>query len=244
MMRTSDPLERLRAVNPVPPATVERLRPDADLFRAIVSERPVERRPAPRRRRVLVPGLVVSSLLGGAVAYAVLRDGVPKPQTVACYAEADLEAHTATKSVGSEGPLAACAEVWRRGDLGSGGTVPPLVECVLPTGVVGVFPARAGTDVCAGVVPRDPTTSAPPPTLAEVNDRFLAFRDAVLPRFLETACMDPRAGSDLVRAELDRVGLADWRVRSGDFSPDRPCATLSFRPEAQEVVLTPSTPRR
>ncbi len=242
MMHTSDPLERLRAANPVPPEAMEALRPDPVLFRAVTSGAPASRR-ARRRSRILVAVLATTSVLGGAVAYGLLRDGVPKPQNVACYEQADLEARTDVVSVGDDGPIAACAELWQRGTLGPGGQVPPLVECVLETGVVGVFPASAGDDVCRRLVAPGATTTSPPPTLADVNDRFLAFRDAVLPTFRESPCVERAAATRLVRTELDRAGLSDWQIRAGEFSAERPCATLSFRPENREIVLTPAPPR-
>lgn len=245
MIHTSDPLERLRAANPVPPSTVERLRPDPMLFRAVTTGELDVRRPVRRRLRLLAPALAVTSTLGGAVAYGVLRDSPPKPQTVACYAQAHLDADTRVVGVGREGALAACGELWRRGVLGAGGQVPPLVECVLPTGVAGVFPAAPGQDVCRSLVtaPEEPTT-VPPPTVADATERFRMFREAVLPRFVDAACVEAGPATDIVRRQLDRAGLADWRIRAGDFSPERPCATLSFRPENREVVLSPSTPRR
>ena len=245
MIHTIDPLERLRRAIPVPPSTVARLRADATLFHAVTTGQLDVRRPVRRRLRLVVPALAITSTLGGAMAYGVLRDTPPKPQTVACYAQADLEADTRVVGVGREGALAACAELWRRGALGAGGQVPSLIECVLPTAVAGVFPAAPGQDVCRSLVtaPEAPTTG-PPPTVADVTERFRMFREAVLPRFVDAACVEAGPATDIVRRELDRAGLADWRIRAGDFSPDRPCATLSFRPENREVVLSPSTPRR
>jgi hypothetical protein len=162
-------------------------------------------------------------------------------------------------TVEAAGPIEACADVWRRGAFGGGTQVPPLVACVLPTGVAGVFPATAGTDVCTALnlVPITPTTSppapttpapgpapAPPPPAADLNTRILNFRDAVLGQFLDAPCMAPATGADIVRRELDRAGLGDWTVVSGAFTADRPCATLSLRPEERQVLLVPATPRR
>ena len=256
MIPTSGPLERLRAANPVPAATVAPVRPDPVLFRAIVSgeleERPpVRPRPARRRLRLVAPALAVTGLLGGAVAYGLLREPAPKPQTTGCYERADLEARTEIVGVGAEGPLAACAELWQQGVLGPGGEVPALTECVLSTGVVGVFPARtSGQDVCSSLVNptttgiTSPATTIAPPTV-DVNERFRLFREAVLPRFVDAACVEPGAATDIVRRELDRAGLGDWRIASaGPFTADRPCATLGFRPEAGEVLLVPSPARR
>ena len=255
MKQTSDPLERLRAANPVPAASVEQTRPDPVLFRAIVTgevDRRPHRSPRPARRwlRLVVPSLALTGLLGGTVGFALLRDPVPKPQNVGCYETADLQAHTEVVGVGRDGPLAACAELWRRGVLGTGGEVPPLVECVLTTGVVGVFPATSGQDVCATLAPPAPLPTSPtappsPPPAVDVTERFRVFREAVLPQFVDGPCLDQRAASDVVRRELDRAGLGDWRITAvGEFTADRPCATLAFRPEIREVALVPSPPRR
>ncbi len=251
MIDTSDPLDRLRAANPVPAEQAAQVRPDPVLFRAIVSGglgAPPEHRPARRRLRVVVPALAVTGLLGGTVAYALLRDPVPKPQNAGCYESVDLQARTLVVGVDREGPLAACAELWREGVLGTGGDVPPLTECVLPTGVVGVFPATPGPNVCAALVAPLPSTTAVPAVPAppaDMSERFRLFREAVLPRFLDVPCLDQRAATDVVRRELDRAGLAEWRISvGGAFTPDRPCASLGFRPEAAEVVLVPSPPRR
>lgn len=261
MINTNDPLERLRAANPVPPDLSTVPGADPALFNRIVSaETVVARKPAaaptPRRARRLVPALLATSLLGGAVAYAILKNDVTKPHQVACYETAALEARTELVRVDERGPLEACADLWRRGVLGRGGEVPTLAECVLGSGVAAVFPARPGDDVCrrlrSGTVPPtgpQPTTQPPAENQADVNARFLAFRDAVLPQFLETPCMDPRTGAAIVRRELAAAGLADWTVRGGEglagdgFSPARPCATLDVQPERREIVLVPTPPR-
>jgi len=263
MIHTSDPLERLRAVNPVPPGEVALLRPDPLLYDRIISASPA---PVPdplrRRRRVrrLVPALAVTSLLGGAVAYGVLREGVSHPETVACFERADLAATTAVVSVGAAGPIEACAGVWRRGAFGGVAEVPPLVACVLPAGVAAVFPAIAGGDVCTALnlvpvsttsPPPRPTTTGPgtapaptAPPAADLNTRILNFREAVLSQFVDAPCVAPAAGADIVRRELDRASLNDWTVVSGAFSAERPCATLSLRPDERQVLLVPAPPRR
>jgi hypothetical protein len=266
MIHTSDPLERLRAVNPVPPAEVPLLAADPVLFDRIVSAPPVRTADALRRRRRgrrLAPALIVTSLLGGAVAYGLLRGGVTTPETVECFERADLLASAAVLTVEAAGPIEACAGVWRRGTFGGGTEVPPLVACVLPTGVAGVFPASGGADVCTAlnlvpISPTPPTRPSPPTTTtpttttpapapqptADLNTRILNFRDAVLGQFVDASCVAPAAGADIVRRELDRAGLGDWTVVVGAFSSERPCATLSLQPEERRVLLVPGTPRR
>lgn len=254
MIDMHDPLARLRAANPVPASQVALLEPDRALFRQIVSGGVAAPLSAPRRRprpaRRFVPALVVASLLGGAVAYAVLRDEVTKPVSVACFERADLAADTSAGSVGDDGPLAACADLWRRGAFGPVAEVPPLAECTLASGVVGVFPVTAGVDTCTSLdLPPTPSTTNPPPAApgppapADVNARVLAFRDATLPQF-QVTCVSPQEGTAIVRRELERAGLAGWTVVAEGFTAERPCATLGFQTEARQVILVPGTPRR
>ena len=261
MIDTSDPLERLRAANPVSPADVAHLRPDPALFGRITAARPVPSAHRPRRRggaRRLVPALVVASLVGGAAAYGWLRGDVSSPETVACFEAADPASSTEVVAVEAAGPVAACSALWRRGVFGAGTEVPPLVACVLSTGVAGVFPATAGADVCTALnlVPITPTQPPPPTTAspgpaptppapaADLNTRILSFRDAVLGQFIDAGCMPPATGEDIVRRELDRAGLEDWTVLSTGYTAERPCATLSLHPDQRQVVLVPATPRR
>lgn len=260
MINLSDPLDRLRAANPVLLADPTLAPPDPVLFRRITTGAPSRPERRRRRGRRLLPALVVTSLLGGAAAYALLRGEVTQPQNVACYAAADLQAHTEVTNGDEDGPAAACAELWRLGTFGPDRGVPPLAECVLDSGLVGVFPATPGQDVCAALllppvagatVPAPPTTPGPTsqPPQGDPNARLLAFREAVASEFVESPCVEPAAGTAIVRRELERAGLTDWTIRGGEglsgdgFSPQRPCATLSLRAETKEVVLVPS-PRR
>ena len=253
MTDSSDALARLGAANPVPAARVALLDPDPVLFRRIVAgggDAAVPRR-HPRRRsaRRLVPAFIVASLVGGAVGYAVLRDEVTKPATAACYERADLTAAIEVAAVGDEGPLAACADMWRRGAFGAGAEVPPLTQCTLESGVVAVFPATAGADTCAGLYlpPAPSSTTAPAPDAdppPDVNARVLAFRDATQPQFVTATCVTPAAGVDIVRRELGRAGLTGWTVTAEGFTAERPCATLSIRADARSVILVPAPPRR
>ena len=258
MINPRDPLDRLRAVNPVLLTDVTLSPPDPVLFRRITSAGAVGvrgdlRQPDRRRRRArrMAPVLVLASLLGGAVAYGLLRGEVTKPQNVACYEAADLDAKTAVVSVDEGGPVAACAELWRRGAFGRAGEVPALAECVLDSGVAGVFPTTPGQDVCRTLElsPVATATSTPgtaPQSPSDPNAGLQAFRDAVAGPFLDSPCLEPPLATSIVRRELDRAGLTEWTIRGGEglsgdgFTTQRPCATLSLRPENKEVVLVPT----
>jgi hypothetical protein len=272
MIDRSDPLQRLRAANPVPivdPAAASAPAAVALLSR-LLAEEPVAaapRRRTPRRRlraraRILIPAVLLSGA-AGAVGYALMNRDVSAPQTVACYQRGDLGARTQVVVGDSRGPVADCSDLWAAGAFG-GTAVPPLAACVLPSGAAGVFPADRGADPCAGlglepvattaVAPPSPPPSVSPSslpvtTVADENGRFVAFRDAVLPQFLDAPCVDPAAAQAIVRQELDRAGLTNWTVRTGPgvgagFSADRPCATLSFETTDRVVVLVPAPPRR
>lgn len=248
-----DPMARLRASNPVPGDLLLRAHESETaqaLFRAIAVGSPAQPvvtpavAPAsrPHRRLRLVGAAVAASLTLGGVAWAILASRVSKPQTVACYQRADLQARTAVVAARAGSAIESCADLWARG-FGSG-PAPAMAACVLPSGVLGVFPTTTGDDVCAGLR----LAVAPGEGPTEADARFLAFRDAVLDELVGRGCVDPAEAGAVVRRELDRAGLADWAVRTGQgvggegFSASRPCAGLAFHPDLGEVVLVPSPP--
>lgn len=263
--RDRDLLQRLRAVNPVRAGELDDLvwaLPAQALFQRIVAYRPsptapdglewrserrierrIERGSSGHRRRAPRVAALAAVLCAGAVVsgYALAGRHASKPQTVACFEEADLAALTAVVGPDRNGPVAACAAVWAGGFFGAGPR-PPLRACVLDSGSVGVFPERPGQDVCLDlglaaieVVP-----------VAEVDPgRIVVFRDAVLARLAGPGCVGAAQAEAIVRAELAEAGLVDWAVTTGvdaaggGFSSARPCASLSFLPEQRTVVLVP-----
>ncbi|HEX7275785.1 MAG TPA: hypothetical protein VF244_00280 [Acidimicrobiales bacterium] len=272
--RDRDPSERLRALNPVRAGELDGLvwaLPAQALFQRIVAGEELAgagsevERAGPRARRgrrgprvAVLAG--VASLSVAVAGYALVGRQSSKPQTVACFATADLRAETAVVGVDRRaGPVAACVGVWARGAFG--GVTPPstLRACILESGVVGVFPQAPGRDVCLdldlaaaafppGPGPSGPSSpsspSAPGRSGAVDPDRFLAFRDAAQAR-LGPVCVGPAAAAAIVWEELERAGLRDWTVvtgvpgEGGGFSAERPCASLSFLPEQRTVLIVP-----
>jgi hypothetical protein len=261
-----DPLELLRALNPIPAGQLDDLArsPAAQtLFVRIVASDPVTHRtvirfpprPAPvrphRRRRAARWVAVLATLSVGVAGYALVARNPPEALAPACFAAADLEADAAVVKAGRGGPVAACAEAWASGVFGAPAPA-GLRACVLEPGAVGVFPEAPGADVCLalglaaapgtdGVPPSGPAPDALPGTddPAVDDERFVAFRDAVVARFLGQGCLGAEPAGAIVRQELDRAGLQGWTVEApgSGFSDERPCASLSFRPEQGMVVL-------
>jgi hypothetical protein len=266
MPTNRDQLDRLRAANPVPPATFDDVVWTASaqaLFERIVADESVPARrapvPGPRRgpRVAVVAGLVGASV--AVAGYALVGRPSSKPETVACFATPDLAALTAVVGVDAKGPVAACSAVWAGGFFGT--TVPTLRACLLESGVVGVFPEAEGRDVCLdlGLVaaskpvplpaPGGGTRPAPRPDVPLLDtDRFLVFREVVVARLVDAGCVAAEPAEAIVREELARAGLEGWSVRAGvgsdgvGFSAERPCASLGFEPETLTVVLVPVPP--
>jgi uncharacterized membrane protein len=239
--RDHNPLDVLRACNPVPAGVLDDLvltdLAQAQFRRIVATPRGELRRLGPAGRRAGVPGPVrrrrtlrvavvagLATMSVGVAAYALVGRQPAKPQNVACFARADLTARTAIVGVDAGGPVAACARVWQNGYLG-GTATPSLRACLLESGSVGVFPEAGGRDVCldlglaAAASPAGgarPTETVPQSEDGAVDHtRFFAFRDAVLPRFVGQECIGVPAAEAIVREELDRAGLTDWVVVSG-----------------------------
>ncbi len=253
-----DPMERLRALNPVRPGELDALvwaGPAQALYQRIVGgEAPAPVGPpgtasAPPRLRRRGPRVAfvagVASLAVAAAGYALVGGHSSKPQFVACFGAADLQAPTAVAGVEGDGPVAACAGVWATGLFGASPT-PPLRACLLESGVLGVFPEPSGRDVCLDLnLAAASASSAPSGPTALDQTAFLAFQDSAVARLVAAGCIAAASAEVIVRQEMERAGLRGWTVITGagadgdGFSAARPCASLGFHPEQRTVVLVP-----
>ncbi|HEY7149839.1 MAG TPA: hypothetical protein VH420_10385 [Gaiellaceae bacterium] len=204
----------------------------------------------PSRRRRLWPTLVpaIAILLVGATAftaYRLTRDEPTVLESIGCYDRASLDANVAVVSPGAGGPVAACRRVWNQGAM-EGPEPRRFAACVLSTGPIGVFPST-GSGTCAALGLADVSSRA----LAEAR-RFAALREAIFakvgapPSGLSrgsSLCLSEQSARRIVRQELDGRGYSDWTITTGGepFSPERPCADVSFDGQEKAVVLLSGT---
>ena len=251
-----DPFQLLRELNPVSGADVRgeafSERAQATLERILREDRPPTRRSPqhgrrrPRWRRSYVLVLVALAIGVGTAAWALTRTPT-KTLTVGCYATADLQARTVVVPANDLSPTATCSEIWQRGDFGPA-QAPQLEACVLPSGAIGVFPSPTG-QACEKLrlAPVTPEAPAPPPARTGAKPKppgpqatARTLKNKLVDTFLAKPCMDEQEATKVVRAELRRLRLNDWGVRSnGPFSAARPCASLAFDEEHRIVLLVP-----
>ncbi len=191
------------------------------------------RRSQPSRRPLIVVAAVVAA--GLAVGMVYLTRDVSEQTGIGCYAAADLQADTAVVGAAGGPPEAACAELWARGEFGSGG-VPDLSACVLASGAVGVFPGADGTcgELGLAEIPEDYQSDV---------SAVVPLRDALVDRFLDAECLSLDEATAIVNQELVDQGLVDWKVEAAaPFTSARPCAGLAFETENKVVSLVPGPP--
>lgn len=202
-----------------------------------------------RRRPV---GLLAAASLFAVAAGAATVTFWPDhdPMTVACFADARTDADTAVVAARrGGGPAAACGDVWREGSLGRG--LPDhLVECVLPTGHVGVFPAQT-CDQVHGLPGESPAVAATPSVTASPSGKPAAgppgdvidARDRLTGAFAERGCVPPDEARAAVQSEIEDGSLLEWEIEeAGPFTPGQPCASLAFDADRRRVLLVPLPP--
>ena len=200
---------------------------------------------SPQRVRPLVLVFAAAILVVSATgfgAYALTREPT-HVDSIGCFEEADLSSNVAVIGSAATDPVAACAELWRSGALGSTTSVPPLTACVLDTGAVAVIPGEPG--ICEGLGIASLS--------ADGRDRLTRLgelRAALAHRFGDgsgskrrTDCVGEAAAMRIARAELEARGLVDWTIEvTSPFSADRRCASASIVPADRSIMLIPVSP--
>jgi hypothetical protein len=182
---------------------------------------PVGRRlRSPRRRRLRLLGIIAIGGLatGGGVAAALLaRSGhTTRPSAgVACRERFDLHS-SATVIEPTDDPVAACRDLWQRGQLPTGtapGTptgVPTLIACLAPNGALNVLPADPGR-TCADL---DLATSDTAPITGDVlvtlRNRLSAEIDAV--------CVPPADAQAAAQHIVDELHITGWTFTVQDMT--------------------------
>lgn len=184
------------------------------------------------RRWIMAAGAAAVMASTAAAAWIVTRPA-DNPLAVACYAQPSLQGEIAGVTPNETDPIEACANVWRSGAFAGRGPVPPLVGCVNRRGIAAVFPA-ASPAFCDSLG-FDRLGDGPPS-----DEPIISLQDALSEAFRARGCVLPEDAVALVRSELDRRGLTDWRINNpGPYSPNRPCGSLYFDPEGRAVTLVP-----
>jgi hypothetical protein len=240
------PIDELDAVrrfqaDPPPPRDAAVARAES-LLRAEIAGR----RPRRRRRRIAL-GLVPVALVAAGAGYA-LHEPARVDAGIACGSEAKGSPDiTIVLPPDAGDPVAACAALWRKADLGAmpGRTAPELTACVAPTGAVYVLPG-GGTGFCERAGAADV-----PPDYRERRERFAELFTTLQRQFSkgdgqginpDFVCIaDYATAVDAVRRTLDAHGFGDWRVETSDqrFGPDRRCATLAYDERRRTVTVIP-----
>jgi hypothetical protein len=241
----TDPLALFAALDPVDEKSLDGTSAhgpaQATLAEIVAGQRSVTRllpsQRARHRRWIMTAGAAVVMASTAAAAWIVTRPA-DNPLTVACYAQPSLQGEIAGVAPSEINPIEACANVWRSGAFAGRGPVPPLVGCVNRRGVAAVFPAASpafcdtlGFDRLGASRPSDVP--------------IISLQDALSSEFRARGCVLPEDAVALVRSELDRRGLTDWRINNpGPYTANRPCGSLYFQPEGRAVTLVPIPAQR
>jgi hypothetical protein len=234
-----EPRERLRAANPV--SVTDAPSPDspkaAELFRRITATEPRGHRLPKRSWQRPLWLLVPAALLAAAAGYGLVHK-VTNPLLVACYSRPALSGTISVVSSGTGGPAAACADLWQPGgSLNPGGGRPPqLVSCVMPTGIVGVFPSAQGVDTCGtlGLAPSDG-----PAQIKGDDAAILAVQEAVSEAFL-ARCVGRNEAVSIAEQQLAGHKMRGWNiVAATPFTNGEPCASLHMDVPRKTISIIP-----
>ncbi len=233
VLRRADPAARQR----MPDAT----HPDAQHLLTRILQTPRTAAPAkrhPRRRWLVVIGLVTVGVTTAATWVVIHRSSVSDSLNVACYGGLSLGSDIVVEPFDLESPLEACRRVWKTGDLRNpkitpAGSVPPMTGCVLASGLLGIFPTddvglcdRLGLDAARL-------------ELSPVHAAVTRLQDQLAERFLG-ACVPVDHAAPGVKGLLTELGLHDWTVRiTQPASPERPCASVAVDPKERAVSIVP-----
>jgi hypothetical protein len=238
MKRTPDPVELLRAANPVDPSEVDEAdAPGAQTLLASILATPRTPDPvAARKHRRRLLAVALTALITGAAAWIITRP-ITNPSTIACYQAPSLDSpQVGLVGHGTLDPHV-CAPYWTNGLLTNGnyptGTVPPLIGCVTDTGILAVFPSD-NPDLC-----QDLNLSTPDPESIKNAEPVLELDQALSDYFSTNQCIPITQAVNDIQHILNEHDMSDWTITIGQQQPDRPCASLAFNPEQHTIHIVP-----
>lgn len=234
-MSPADPFDELVRRNPIPdsavlPEPVDDDRASDLLARVLRSGSPgADDRHRRRRRRILIPLAAVAAVATAAAAWVVTRPA-DDPTGVACYRDVDLGADIFVAEPTAGDAVRACTAAWSEGPFGFDDP-PPLMGCVLETGVAAIFPAMDG----------DPCDRLGLAHLSRDDDRApIVGVQERLAEELGSRCVPVVEAEPLVRDELAEAGLGSWTVVAPSaLPPDRPCASVAIDAAARAITIVP-----
>ena len=215
-------MEALRRSNPVPTAVIDRRSlPSAHALFAEIVAQPTRR---VRRRVLLIAFALVLIALMIMAFVAVRRVGTSLSIAPVCYSADSLSAPRVVAAGGD--PEQACAQVWAGGRFATR-VVPDFDVCVLPSGVLAVFPGESGS-VCSRL--DLPQSSG--------DNRVERFVDSVN-REVSATCISRDRAAEIVNGEIAQRGLSDWKVATGAGwdDPTHTCASIGQDPSTRTIFV-------
>lgn len=235
-----DGLERLRAINPVDETDVDG--PDSphaqELLTRVTSTHPGLPSPRLMSKRVRLVLAVLAAMVATTAAAWIWTRAITTPNAISCYQAVDLDADIAAAPPGREATADACVPVWERAELANpdlvpAGSIPPLTACVAENGSLAVFPTE-DTNVCAalGLAYPEPEQQDTADLIREVEDRLVGY-------FQSRECIPLGEAEAEVNKVLDSAGFTSWMIQTQPENSERPCASFSFDPTSETVILIP-----
>jgi hypothetical protein len=194
----------------------------------------VPRRRRARRTIVVVAGALALAVGGGVGLAALLREQPSRPELgPACRSGPSLDANMVALEPNAD-PIAGCAALWERGVLPGGGessgSVPPLVACIGPGGVIEVFPGPPDFCAAIGLAPAAVELDTEAAAIATLSQR-------VADEVNLAAC----ASADEVRARvqvmLDELGLAGWSFELSPAAASGDCVKAQLDAPRRVIYL-------
>lgn len=194
---------------------------------------PIHGAGSPRRRRWLLAASAAAVVaVGGAGVAAFVSSRPADPVAgIVCRESGDFGSTSVVLPIDDD-PVAACANLWKTGDLptlggGAGsGAVPDLVACTGGAGAVEVLPVAAGQSCeTFGLVPAEPSTAADP--VLQLDARVVLGNGA--------GCRPADELVESARRMLADLEMSEWTVVVDPTAGD--CALLAIDANRRHLIV-------